>query len=96
MARLDINDSYVIISDPHQWIVYSKGTHKADQKVSDDKEGVKAGDEKLTFVGSVHTIKQAFTFLLQRQIKESSASGFTAIMEEVKRIEEEIKLAIAI
>lgn len=96
MARLDINDNYCIISDPYQWIVYTKGTYKTDQKGAEGKEGAKAGDEKLTFTGSVHTLKQASTFLLNRQIRESPAVGFTQIMQEVERIEKELKDAIRI
>lgn len=94
--RIDINSQYVITSDPYQYLLCTKSVHKNDQKGTDTKEGARAGDEKLTVVGSAHTLEQAFRFCLQRQIRESSASGFKQVMEEVKRIEEELKLAIAI
>jgi len=95
-VRIDINETYVITSDADNYTVSTKGVYKSDQKGTDTKEGAKAGDELLKAVGYVHTLEQAFRFCLQRQIRESPAVGFKAVMEEVKRIEEEIKLAIAI
>jgi len=94
--RIDINATYVITSDADNYTVSTKGTYKSDQKVVDGKEGAKSGDELLKAVGYVHTLEQAFRFLLQRQIRESSASGFQQVLAEVKRIEKELKLAIAI
>ena len=90
---------------PQMQTIYTvsiKGTYKSNQKDTVDKDGVitkegaKAGDELLKAVGYVHTLEQAFRFCLQRQIRESPAVGFRQVMQEVKRIEEEIKQAIAI
>jgi hypothetical protein len=96
MARFDVNEKYCVISDPYQWIVHTKGVYKSDQKGTDTKEGAKAGDENLTFVGSVSTLQQAARFLLHRQIRESDASGFEELMAVVERIEKELKEAIRI
>ena len=95
--RIDINEKYVITSDVDQFIVSTRNTVKTDRKASKDgKEGAKAGDEYLTPVGYLSTVEQCFRFLLQRQIRESSASGFKAVMAEVDRIEKELKEAITI
>ena len=95
--KIYINDKYAITSDTDQFIVSTRGTVKTDRKASaDGKEGAKAGDEYLTAVGYLGTVEQCFRYLLQRQIRESSAVGFKAIMEEVKRIEAELKQAITI
>ena len=95
--RIDINEKYVITSDVDQFIVSTRNTVKTDRKASKDgKEGAKAGDEYLTAVGYLSTVEQCFRYLLQRQIRESSASGFKAVMAEVERIETELKQAIAI
>jgi len=95
--RIDINEKYVITSDVDQFIVSTRNTVKTDRKASKDgKEGAKAGDEYLTAVGYLSTVEQCFRYLLQRQIRESSASGFKAVMAEVDRIEKELKEAITI
>lgn len=94
--RIDINEKYVITSDVDQYTVSTKGTYKSDQKGTDTKEGAKAGDEKLTPVGYLSTVEQCFRYLLQRQIRESRANGFSAVMAEVERIEKELKEAIRI
>jgi hypothetical protein len=94
--RIDINEKYVITSDANQYTVSTKGTYKSDQKGTDTKEGARAGDEKLTPVGYLSTVEQCFRYLLQRQIRESSTSGFKAVMTEVARIEKELKEAIRI
>ncbi|SPF51202.1 putative relication initiation protein [Candidatus Desulfosporosinus infrequens] len=96
MARIDVNEKYCVISDPYQWTVYSKSTHKNDQKGTETREGAKAGDERLVFEGSVSTINQAYKFLLHRQIRESRASGFRELMSEVERIEKELGESIRI
>jgi len=95
--RIDINEKYVITSDVDQFIVSTRNTVKTDRKASKDgKEGAKAGDEYLTAVGYLSTVEQCFRYLLQRQIRESSANGFSAIMTEVERIEKELREAITI
>ena len=95
--RIDINEKYVITSDVDQFIVSTRNTVKTDRKASKDgKEGAKAGDEYLTAVGYLSTVEQCFRYLLQRQIRESGANGFSAVMAEVERIEKELKEAIRI
>jgi len=95
--RIDINEKYVITSDVDQFIVSTRNTVKTDRKASKDgKEGAKAGDEYLTPVGYLSTVEQCFRFLLQRQIRESRATSFKELKEEVERIEAELKEAIAI
>jgi hypothetical protein len=98
--RIDINDRYVITSDTDQFIVSTKGVIKTDRKDTitkeGTKEGAKAGDEYLSPVGYLATVEQCFRYLLQRQIRESSASGFKTVMAEVERIEKELKEAIRI
>jgi hypothetical protein len=100
--RIDINEKYVITSDTDQFIVSTKGIIKTDRKDTITKEGVitkegaKAGDEYLSPVGYLATVEQCFRYLLQRQIRESNASGFKAVVAEVERIEKELKEAIRI
>lgn len=55
-----------------------------------------AGEEALSPIGYMRTINECYKFLLQRQIRESKASGFTELMEEVRRIEEELDASILI
>lgn len=85
--RIDINEKYCITSDATQFYVSQKSTVG---------KGEKAGEERLDHIGYLSTLKQCYTFLLQRQIRESSASGFKELMEEVQRIEKELKDSIRI
>ena len=85
--RLDINDKYCITSDSAQMVVNEKRISKGEKT---------AGEEALNPIGYMRTINECYKFLLQRQIRESNASGFSALMEEVRRIEEELDASILI
>jgi len=54
------------------------------------------GEEIVKAVGYLSTLAQCYKFLLHRQIRESKASGFKEIMEEVGRIEKELTESIRI
>jgi len=96
--RIDINANYAITSDADQFIINKKSICKSDRKgvqLKDEfREGAKAGDELLTAIGYVSTVEQCYRYLLQRQIRESDAVGFSAVLTEVKRIERELKASI--
>lgn len=85
--RLDINDKYCITSDSNQMVVNEKRISKGEKT---------AGEEALTPIGYMSTLNQCYKFLLQRQIRESKASGFSELMAEVRRIEEELDASILI
>jgi len=44
----------------------------------------------------MRTLNECYKFLLHRQIRESKASGFKELMEEVGRIEKELDDSIRI
>jgi len=87
IIRIDINDKYVITSDSNQMVVNEKRISKGEKT---------AGEEALSPISYMRTVNECYKFLLQRQIRESKASGFTALMEEVRRIEEELDASILI
>lgn len=87
--RLDINSKYCITSDQSQMIVNEKG--KVQNQTSEN-----FGNETLRPIAYCRTVQQCYNFLLHRQIRESKATSFKQLMEDVKRIEKELTDSIKI
>ena len=87
--KIEINDKYRIQSDSVQIMVIQKSVIS--------KPGSKhKGEESTATLGYFRTVQQAFKFLLQQQILDSDATSFEELIEEVERIEKELKQAITI
>jgi len=87
--KIEINDKYRIQSDSVQIMVIQKSVIS--------KPGSKhKGEESTTTLGYFRTVQQAFKFLLQQQILDSDATSFKELIEEVARIEKELKESIRI
>ena len=85
--RINIGDKYCITSNTNSMMVNTRSNPpKFDEK----------GEEVMSTIAHLLTLGQCYKFLLRHQIRISKASGFAELMEEVKRIEEELDRSIKI